>query len=116
MNSTIVARLFIKRPDPVEAIQLTLTNINFLANWCGGTKVQSGTPGRQYYGSIDIPVDNVIVTARLGDYITKNAEGIFDSVTADQFDRDYKPEGVRARLARLKAANSNHFSRSHQLN
>lgn len=96
--SAAIAPRYIKKPHAVEAIQLTRTNVEFLANWCGGIVVRE----RQEYISLDIPNLFGALRVQVGDYLTKDEHGRFDRVSESEFESKYQPEGVIQRLSRLE--------------
>jgi hypothetical protein len=96
--SEAVAPRYIKKPHAVEAVQLTRTNVEFLANWCGGVVIRE----RQAYISLDIPNLFGSLRVQVGDYLTKDEQGRFDRVSESEFESAYQPEGVIERLSRLE--------------
>ena len=102
----VIARRYIKKPEAVEAIQLTSKNINFLANWCDGNiirRLKPVDPNNEYF-RLDIPTPLGTVRAYSGDYITKTLYGEFNKVSADRFEREYQNEGMTSKLRRLEQA------------
>lgn len=104
----VIANLYIRKPHTVEAIQLTHTNVNFLANWCGGIVVQERQPGAawmpmKYCVALDMPNLSGSLRAHVGDYITKDEQGVFSRVDPSIFDLDYQNEGMTTKLSRLES-------------
>ena len=102
----IITRRYVRRPDAVEAIQLTNGNVHFIANWCGG-KVISGTdlndPSRSYLG-IDLKlIYGNITRVNVGSYIIRELSGRFITLTNEEFIAEYNPESAVHRLQNLEA-------------
>lgn len=100
-----VARRYVKKPEAIEAIQLTRTNVNFLANWCGGRVVRESKPSDRtdVYIALDMPHLDGILRAIVGDYITKDEHGVFGRTKAEIFEISYQREGITANIKRLEA-------------
>lgn len=102
----IVTRRYVKKPDAVEAIQLTSGNVNFVGNWCGGKVVRGydlNDPSRKYLG-LNVPaIDGRTVRAHIGDYIVRELSGRFTKLTNEQFIAEYQPESALHRLRDLEA-------------
>lgn len=102
----IVMRRYVKRPEAIEAIQLTSANVNFVANWCDGQVVGGydlNDPSRTYVGLNVRSTDNQSIRVQVGDYIVREVSGRFTKLTADQFVSEYKLENATHRLRALEA-------------
>lgn len=102
----IVARRYLKKPDAVEALQVTNGNINFVANWCGGWIISGpdlNDPSKTYLG-LDIPLaDWCNVRVHIGDYVVREVSGRFTKLTNAQFLAEYEPESAAHRLRDFEA-------------
>ena len=84
MMTEIVARQYTRDPKPVEAIQLTPGNIEFVAAWCDGS-IQS-------YGAIKVVViDSTLrnVPVYMTDYVLKHVSGVFSACPMRMFETEY---------------------------
>lgn len=74
-----LVKTYIRKPMPIEAVELTRKNYKEVAIWCGGRVVEiakSSDPTDVYIG-VDIPTLEKAQRANIGDYIFKNAVGAF---------------------------------------
>ncbi|HSX00045.1 MAG TPA: hypothetical protein VLH38_03345 [Patescibacteria group bacterium] len=77
-------RTYVYKPRPVQAMRITDQNIDAVAKWCGGTILMSDT-GQ----SVVLPILGDIVVS-FGDYVVKNAKGVFIPYDKNEFVRNYE--------------------------
>lgn len=82
--SNIVARQYIQAPKPIEAMQLTPGNIEFVAAWCNGLI--------KPYGVTKVVLINSTlksVAVHMTDYILKHYNGVFTVCPMSMFETEY---------------------------
>lgn len=82
--------LYRKKPVVIEAIQLTVDNIDGLADWCHGHRCGLALPRSNQCISIDTLEG--AVTAQMGDFVIKGVAGEFYPCKPDIFAKTYDAE------------------------
>lgn len=89
-----------KRPENIEAIELTKDNVEEVARWCGGTlnsvrNVLNETNCPNAH-SLAIPSIYGGIEAEIGTVIVRNSEtGVFSIMTKEHLEREYQRLGLR---------------------
>jgi len=78
-----------KKPVVIEAQKFTLDNAREVSKWCDGTLLDF-SPHRPF---IEIPTDEGIMKASLGDFIIRGIKGEFYPCKPDIFEATYEPVG-----------------------
>lgn len=80
------------KPVEVEAFKLSHENAQELARWCGGRIVEEISPigPAKIYVGLNIPTINGVVRASEGDYVIKDARGMFYVRKSYLFDEAYE--------------------------
>lgn len=89
--STIVIN-YRKKPVEVQAIQLTPSNAEEVASWCGGSVVEEIdpiNPDKRYVG-VNIPTLEGVMRASEDDYVIKGVKGEFYPCKPDVFAATYE--------------------------
>lgn len=74
---------FRKKPVEVEAIQLRISNVDWIAVWCGGIEVEDVV-------AVDVPTLEGIMRASDGDWVIKGIKGEFYPCKPDIFEASYE--------------------------
>ena len=85
---------FVKKPIPVEMVQITNDNVVEVAVWCGGKSLTVGKPGafpdqNWIYCGIEIKTREGKVRAKAGDFIAKGIEGEFYPIGKEIHEKTY---------------------------
>lgn len=89
----IVARQYTRNTIPVEAMQVELGNLNFVAAWCGGTIHRYGSSPR---AGITVTHANGETTAYIGDYIVKD-QGLITAYARSNFEAQWTKVPIKER-------------------
>lgn len=91
-----MTKKYTKKPVVVEAIQFTGLDGDVLSpktvDFFSGGAADAANPGEKNTLLVSAPNGNK--TARVGDYIIKNADGEFNVVKAYKFYQDYQPARI----------------------
>ena len=90
MMTEIVARQYTRTSLPVEAMQVEMGNLNFVAAWSGGTIHRYGSSPRAGITISDIEI------AYVGDYILKS-QGLFTVCARLEFESQWTRAQVKER-------------------
>jgi hypothetical protein len=74
-----VNRFRLKPDVEIEAVQLRLSNVDWVAVWCDGLEVESVI-------AVDVPTDSGIARATDGDWVVKSPGGSFYVWDPEEFD------------------------------
>lgn len=80
-----------RKPEEVQGARLEESNVDQLARWCGGVRVeeQHALDGTTFVG-INVPTMDGVVRASEGDFILKNSRGETFVETAGKFLYEYE--------------------------
>lgn len=110
MSDPTEARRYRKKPVMIEAIQLTRTNADAVAAWCGGRVIRHSKPSdpTDVYVALEIPTLEGTMRAESfhgstyrngsyhgGDYIIRGVQGEFYPCKPDIFEQTYEPTDNR---------------------
>ncbi|AXH44204.1 hypothetical protein SEA_GOCRAZY_67 [Arthrobacter phage GoCrazy] len=86
-----ITQQYHRKPEPVEAVKISLENVDEVASWCGGNIFQDVKPSdpTDVRTSVVFPTLMGGVEAPLGFYLVKNAKGAFSKVSAEAFEKEY---------------------------
>lgn len=88
---------FRKKPVEIEAMQLTASNVNEVARWCGGGAIEEVSPRdhTDVYVALDIPTLEGVMRANCGDWVIRGVQGEFYPCKPDIFAATYDdPEAL----------------------
>lgn len=80
--------MYMKKPIPIEARQITIKNAEELAAWSPSIIVKS--PDGRISGMMVYTLEGTM-TGRIGDYLIKGARGEFYFCAKDIFEETYNP-------------------------
>lgn len=90
---------FVRKPFPVDAVRVTLENIDEVAAWCGGeVRLGAGRPGRkvEIETYIKVPADRPLnekqTQAYIGDWVLKAETGGFKVYTNRAMDNSFQKD------------------------
>ncbi|ASR80128.1 hypothetical protein PQB77_gp69 [Arthrobacter phage Correa] len=86
-----ITQQYHRKPEPVEAVKISLENVEEVASWCGGNVFQDSKPTdpTDIRTAVVFPTLMGGVEAPLGFYLVKNAKGAFSKVSASAFEQEY---------------------------
>ena len=87
----MIIKKYVKKPIPVEMVQITQETILLVANWCGGMVMHKVCDDKLVPGSdfIRINTREGRLKAYQGDYIAKGIEGEFYPIGKDIHEKTY---------------------------
>ena len=106
-NGPLIIRQAVRVQAPVDYVQVTVDNQRCVADWCGGVVTDDlvySEPVKGYIRAdsddawyIPILVPGVVITtpagplvARVSDYVLRGEGGLFETVSAEEFARDFR--------------------------
>lgn len=83
---------FTTRLDEIEAMEITLANVEEVADWCGGEVMQEAKSSdhTDVYTAVTVPMISGPVDLPVGYYLIKNSRGRFEGMTATAFHQKYE--------------------------
>lgn len=75
-----------KKPEIVEAVEITASTVDSVAQWCGGTVV----PGKDWEQALLLNTTDRR-SVNVGDFVIKNSEGMFYWMDAQSFRASFDP-------------------------
>jgi hypothetical protein len=84
---------FRKRPVVIDAVRVTLENVDMVAYWCGGRSHSAAKPSdpTDVAHWVEIPTLEGTMTAQMGDWVIKGVQGEFYPCKPDIFEQTYEP-------------------------
>lgn len=91
MKKSIIMK-FRKKPVVIEAVQLTETNADDTAFWCGGKVIRLAKPSDPSDVNVilHIPTLEGVMAGNIGDWIIKGVQGEFYPCKPDIFEATYE--------------------------
>lgn len=77
-----------KKPVEIEAHQLTVFNLQWVADWCGGNLRNVNADAK--YRTVAIPTLEGVMEAKVGDWIIRGVKGEFYPCQHDIFQMTYE--------------------------
>jgi len=83
-----------RKIETVDARQLTVDNVDILAQWCGGMKVEEKNPRdpSDVYVGLNVPTISGGLRVSQGDWLVKQENGVFVKYTAFDFNRQFEEQ------------------------
>lgn len=87
-----VVRHYNRKPNQVEAVQVSAENVDYIANWCGGKVDREEKPGDPTDVRISLSVPNINGnrTATIGHFVVREDDGKFWVRHAEEFLGEYE--------------------------
>lgn len=106
-SELLIVRQAVRVQVPVDYVQVTVDNQRAVADWCGGVVTDDlvySEPVKGYIRAdtddawyIPVLVPGVVITtmlgplvARVSDYVLRGEGGVFETVSAEEFTRDFR--------------------------
>lgn len=91
---------FTTRVDEIEAMQITLDNVDEVAQWCGGEVIREAKASdpTDVWTAVTVPMISGPVDLAVGYYVIKNSRGRFEGMTATAFHQKYQGSLTQAPL------------------
>lgn len=89
---------YVKKPERIEAVELTQANLSEVASWCGGRleNIRNVMSDNITASSIGVPSLYGALSAEIGTFVVRNAEtGVFGVMTREHLENEYQRIGLR---------------------